>query len=159
MPIIAEMFGLELRTDTSYRPGVTLHQSSVRPSVKKWLRNILVSLIVVAALSFTLISILQDADSGTIIIAKEVDAFIINYCETNKCLPTRVVLQTQFPSLDWESGWFLFTDELTYLKVQYPMRWWNKDAIGEPRVSEFTATVASYVIEYHCAQVKNPIRK
>jgi len=97
---------------------------------------------------------LQSADSTTIKIAKEVDAFIIQYCENNNSLPTSGVLQSQFPNLNRESGWFFYTDDKTFLIVQYPMRWWNKDAIGKRKISEFTATVYAYTVDYHCKKAK-----
>ena len=97
---------------------------------------------------------LQSADSATIKIAKEVDAFIIQYCENNNSLPASGVLQSQFPKLNRDSGWFFYTDDKTFLIVQYPMRWWNKDAIGKRKTSEFTATVYAYTVDYHCKKAK-----
>jgi hypothetical protein len=116
----------------------------------KPLRIICVSSAIIAALLYLLISLLQRADLTTIGIAKEVDAFIIQYCEDNKSLPTAGVLQGQFPTLTREAGWFYYTDDKTWLRVQYPMRWWNKKAIGERRISEFTATVYAYSVDYTC---------
>lgn len=129
-------------------------------SLKKSLRVIFVSAITIAALLYALITMLQNADSTTIKIAKEVDAFVVQYCKNNNNLPTSGVLQSQYPNLNRDSGWFFYTDDKTYLKVQYPMRWWNKDAIGERRISEFTATVYAYVVEYKCKGEKRetPVR-
>jgi hypothetical protein len=123
-------------------------------SVKKSLRIVSVSSIIIVAVLYALISWLQSADSTTMKIAEEVDAFIIQYCERNNNLPTSGVLRGQFPDLNRESGWFYYTDDKTWLRVQYPMRWWNKDAIGEPRIAEFTATVYAYAVDYHCKKAK-----
>ena len=97
---------------------------------------------------------LQSADSVTIGIAKDVDAFIIHYCENNGSLPTTGVLRNQYPKLNMESGWFFYTDDKTWLRVQYPMKWWNKDAIGQRKISEFTATVYAYEVDYKCSHAK-----
>lgn len=122
--------------------------------LKKSLRIIFVSSIIIIALLYTLISMLRSADLATIKIAKEVDAFIIQYCENNNGLPSARVLQGQFPNLNRESGWFFYTDDKTWLRVQYPMRWWNKNAIGERRISEFTATVYAYAVDYKCKKAR-----
>ena len=97
---------------------------------------------------------LQNADSTTIKIAKEVGVFIIQYCENNNSLPTSDVLRNQFPNLNRDSGWFFHTDDKTFLIVQYPVRWSNKDAIGRRKTSEFTATVYAYTVDYHCGTDK-----
>lgn len=122
--------------------------------MKKSLRNIFVSAIIIGALLYAFISMLQSADSATIKTAKEVDAFINQYCANNNRLPVSGALQSQFPNLNRGSGWFVFTDDKTYLIVQYPMRWSNKDAIGERKHSEFTATVYAYTVDYHCKKAK-----
>lgn len=96
------------------------------------------------------ILILQSSDSSTIKMVKEVDDFIVRYCENNNRLPSLDVLQRKFPTLNKEIGCFFFTDDSTWLKVQYPVKWRNSEAIGEPKTSEFTATVYAYVLEYNC---------
>jgi len=111
---------------------------------------LLAAAMIIFVLVYALISLLQSADLKTIAIARDVDTFILQYCNNNKVLPVSGVLQKQFPNLNRESGWFFYTDDKTYLKVQYPMRWWNKQAIGEPRISEFTATAYAYIVDYKC---------
>lgn len=101
-----------------------------------------------------MIATVQREDLKTIKIAKEVEAFIIHYCENNKSLPTAAVLQNQFPNGTRESGCFYYTDDKTWLRVQYPMKWWNKKAIGERRISEFTATVYAYAVDYQCGETR-----
>ena len=135
---------------------VTLLSTVLQPVTgwKKSLRNVFVSSIIVVALLYALISILQSADSATIKIAREVDAFIIQYCAKNKSLPASGVLRGQFPDLNRDTGWFFHTNDKTYLIVQYPMRWSNKDAIGKRKISEFTATVYAYTVDYHCGMDK-----
>lgn len=91
--------------------------------------------------------------------AKEVDVFIIRFCESNNRLPSKDVLKRKFPALIRENGWFIFTDDSTWLKVQYPVKWRNSEAIGESKTSEFTATIYAYVVEYHrneCKQAQMP---
>lgn len=117
---------------------------------KRILGTVFVLAIAICALLYALISMFQQWDSATIKIAKEVDAFINQYCETNDRLPASTTLSSRFPDLNRDSGWFFYTDEKTFLVVQYPMRWSNKDAIGRRKISEFTATVYAYTVEYHC---------
>jgi hypothetical protein len=88
----------------------------------------------------------------TIATARQVDAFIIAYCKSNSGLPASNVLQSRFPGLNRDSGWFFYTDDKSYLIVQYPVRWSNKDAIGRRKTSEFTATVYAYTIDYRCSK-------
>jgi len=99
---------------------------------------------------YLLILWLQGQDAKTIATAKEVDFFIHDFCETNVRLPTSAQLRDRFPGLLPEIGWFYFTDNDNWLKVQYPVRWRNQDAIGQEQRSEFTSTVYSYVVEYRC---------
>lgn len=116
-------------------------------------RTVLMPALVIGALLCLAIVALQRSDVPTIGMAKEVDAFIVQYCESNRKLPTSDVLQTRFQNLTRERGWFFFTDDTTYLKMQYPVKWWNDTAIGERRISEFTATPYAYVVEYRCQQI------
>ena len=122
--------------------------------LKRLIRTMLVSTIAIGALLYSLISMLQGSDSGAIEIAKEVDEFISRYCENNNSLPTSGLLKAQFPNLTTGSGWFFFTNDKMYLKMQYPMQWWNKNAIGEPKIFEFTATPYAYGVDYHCSKGK-----
>jgi len=112
--------------------------------------TLLASAVGIGALLYALALVLQRSDAATIEVAREVDAFIIQYCASNKRLATQAVLRARFPGLNVGSGWFFFTDDKTYLKMQYPMKWWNDHAIGERKLSEFTATPYAYVVEYHC---------
>jgi hypothetical protein len=118
--------------------------------LKRLLRAMLISVIVMATLSYVLISMLQRSDAKTIETAREVDRFVDQYCRHNNSLPTSGVLKARFPHLTADSGWFFFTDDKNYLRMQYPMQWWNRDAPGEPRISEFTATPYAYGIDYKC---------
>jgi hypothetical protein len=122
--------------------------------MKKVLGTVLALAIAIGVLLYSLISIFRQADSATIKIAKNVDAFIIQYCGANDRLPASTTLASRFPDLNRDAGWFFFTDDKTFLIVQYPMRWSNKDAIGRPKISEFTATVYAYTVDYHCTKVK-----
>jgi hypothetical protein len=124
--------------------------------MRKHLRTAALSSIVIVVLLYLLISVLQAADATTIEVAKEVDAFIIQYCADSASLPTLGVLQSRFPKLNRDSGWFFYTDDTSFLIVQYPMRWWNNDAIGERKISEFTATVYAYEVRYHCKKPSDP---
>jgi len=117
-----------------------------------WLRNILLSVIIVSALLYSLIAALQSADSATIGVAKEVDAFIVQYCDNERSLPTKAVLESQFPNQNTDAGWFFHTDNRTFLIVQYPMKWWNNKAIGKGKISEFTGTVYAYAVDYRCSK-------
>jgi hypothetical protein len=103
-----------------------------------------------AALFYSLTSVLQFLDRQAIDTAKEVDFYITQYCEKNMRLPTSARLHERFPGLSPDTGWFYFSDNETWLKLQYPVRWRNRNAIGTPKTSEFTATTYSYSIEYHC---------
>lgn len=131
-----------------------LHRFRLIGGMKRVLVTVLVLAIAICTLLYALISMFQQADSATIKIARDMDAFIIEYCEVNDQLPTSTTLSSRFPGLHRDSGWFFFTDDKTFLIVQYPMRWSNKDAIGRRKISEFTATVYAYTIEYHCKKSK-----
>lgn len=126
--------------------------------MKAVLRAALASAIVICALAYAVISMLQRADAATIKVAREVDAFIRQHCEASRRLPDSAMLSSRFPGLTRDSGWFFYTDDKTYLIVQYPMRWSNKDAIGRPKTSEFTATVYAYTVEYRCKQGERAAR-
>lgn len=117
---------------------------------RKALRNLLLASIAVIAALFAMISALQRADSATIGIARGVDAFVLQYCADTGRLPTADVLRSRFPGLTRDTGWFYFTDDKTFLIVQYPVRWSNREAIGRPKTSEFTATVYAYTVDYRC---------
>lgn len=126
---------------------------------KKLLKNIyatrlgkiiLVFSTIIILILYALIPGLKYSDEATIKKAKEVDDFISKYCDINNKLPNSKALRDQFPNLNIESGWFFYTDDSTYLKVEYPVKWSNDDAIGQKLVSEFTGTVYAYIIEYDC---------
>lgn len=121
---------------------------------RKSLRIVFVSLLIVVVLLYALISIAQNADSATIKVAKGVDAFIVQSCAKNNSLPVSGVLRGRFPDLNRDAGWFFYTDDKTFLIVQYPVRWSNKDAIGRRKISEFTGTVYAYTVDYHCGKNK-----
>ena len=99
---------------------------------------------------YLLISVLQYSDAGTIDTAKEVDFFITQHCAVHHALPTAAKLHERFSGLTTDAGWFFFTDDVTWLKMQYPVRWSNSRALGNAQTSEFTATTYSYVLDYHC---------
>jgi len=116
--------------------------------------SIIKTVCIISFFIYVLISMLQRSDSKTIDTAKEVDFFITQYCEANNQLPTSSRLHERFPGLSTDNGWFYFTDDKTWLKVQYPVKWRNSNAIGIPQTSEFTATIYSYNLEYHCGSTK-----
>jgi hypothetical protein len=122
--------------------------------MKKLIKFILATSVIGIALFNILISILQYKDRKSIDTAKEVDLYITQYCEANSRLPTSAHLHERFPDLSTDIGWFYFTDDKAWLKLQYPVRWRNGYAIGTPNISEFTATVYSYSINYHCGNAK-----
>ena len=93
-------------------------------------------------------------DMATVRTAIEVDSAIVAYCLATGTLPSRSLVRSRFPDLTTDIGWFFFGDDESYLKVQYPMSWWNGAAIGRPQISEFTGTVYSYVIAYDCTASK-----
>jgi hypothetical protein len=123
-------------------------------SLRKSIYMTLITIIFMAALLYAAISMLQSSDAETIVTAKTVDAFIRQYCESKKYLPSAHVLRERFPGLNTNAGWFFFTDDKTYLQIQYPMQWWNGDALGVPKISEFTATPYAYGVDYHCGDGK-----
>ncbi len=125
-------------------------QTGGKMVLRKLTKFVLVTATIGAALLYTAVSILQYMDRTTIDTAKEVDFYITQYCRTHYGLPTSARLRERFPGLSTATGWYYFTDDKTWLKLQYPVRWRNKDAIGERRISEFTATVYAYSVEYHC---------
>lgn len=122
--------------------------------LKKLVKFILATAVIGISVSYALISMLQYKDRETIDTAKGVDTFITQYCKANNRLPTSARLHEQFPDLSTDIGWFYFTDDKTWLKLQYPVRWRNGDALGTPNISEFTATVYSYSINYRCENAK-----
>ncbi|HEX4974344.1 MAG TPA: hypothetical protein VFV48_00515, partial [Pseudomonadales bacterium] len=103
-----------------------------------------------ASFVYLLVSVLQHADEKTIDTAKEIDHFINRHCEARGVLPTSGQIHKRFPGLTTDAGWFFFTDDATWLKMQYPVRWSNSRALGKPQTSEFTATTYSYIVEYRC---------
>lgn len=119
----------------------------------KLIRFIFVTSIIVLFF-YIFIAVLQYQDRETIDTAKEVDFYIMQYCAAHNRLPTSARLHERFPDLSTNIDWLYFTDNETWLNVQYPMRWWNKHALGKPRISEFTATVYAYLIEYRCVNSK-----
>ncbi len=119
--------------------------------MKRWLILFFVASVIIIGSLFALTATWQREDLKTIRTAKEVDAFIKRYCEDTRKLPTAAALQGKFPYVTRESGWLFYTgDDSTWLSVQYPVRWRNKEAIGERRISEFTATVYAYTVDYSC---------
>lgn len=123
-----------------------------RTKWKKPLRSVLLATAILGTLGYLGISYLQYQDGRTIDTAKEVDFYITEYCRSHQQLPSAAQLRTRFPSLSKANGWFYFRtdDDTNWLKVQYPVRWWNRQAIGRPNISEFTATAYAYSLEYHC---------
>lgn len=103
---------------------------------------------------YLLISALQYSDAKTIDMAKEIDFFITKHCQTRGMLPTSSQLHARFPGLTTDVEWYFFTDDATWLKMQYPVRWSNSSAPGKPQASEFTATTYSYIIEYRCGDTR-----
>jgi len=144
--VLSRQTGRENTLNTSVPASV----SQLIPPLLSILKKILIASFII----YTLISILQISDSQTIDTAKEVDFFITQYCKANKQLPTTTKLRERFPGLSTDNGWFYFTDDKTWLKVQYPVKWRNSNAIGVPKTSEFTATIYSYNLEYSCENVK-----
>ena len=59
-------------------------------------------------------------------------------------------LAARFPHLRNASGWTFFSDARRYLRMQYPVKWWNSQAIGVSKLSKFTATPYAYVVEIRC---------
>jgi hypothetical protein len=122
------------------------------------LSNPILSLLNKSALAafsiYMLVSALQHSDAKTIDTAKEVDFFINQYCGIHGVPPTSGQLHMRFPGLTTEAGWFFFTDDVTWLKVQYPVKWSNSRALGKSKTSEFTATTYSYILEYHCGDAR-----
>lgn len=106
--------------------------------------------VMAAFLIYLVVSALQYSDAKTIDAAKEADFFIQKYCEAHGVLPSVSKLHTRFSGLITDAGWFFYTDNATWLKMQYPVSWRNSHAPGKPQISEFTATVYSYIVEYRC---------
>lgn len=130
------------KTDSFVLKGQTVLTSPIM----SWLNK---SALVIFSL-YLLISVLQYSDAKTIDTAKEIDFFITQHCAAHNALPTAAKLHERFPSLTTDAGWFFFTDDVTWLKMQYPVKWSNSRALGKAQRSEFTATTYSYILEYHC---------
>ena len=130
------------KTDSFVLKGQTVLTSPIL----SWLNK---SALVIFSL-YLLISVLQYSDAKTIDTAKEIDFFITQHCAAHNALPTAAKLHERFPSLTTDAGWFFFTDDVTWLKMQYPVKWSNSRALGKAQRSEFTATTYSYILEYHC---------
>lgn len=122
------------------------------PELKRSTKIMLMASITIVVLLYGLILMLQRSDSATINTAKELDAFVVRYCENTGRVPSMKGLAVRYPHLHSGTGWRFFTDARTYLRMQYPVKWWNKDAIGVRQLSAFTATPTSYVVEYRCGQ-------
>ncbi|MBI3351684.1 MAG: hypothetical protein HY036_03820 [Nitrospirae bacterium] len=118
--------------------------------MKKGLTILLLIILIMFFSIFALITKFQHEDLKTIQKAKQVDSFIVTFCMENKIIPSLLALKERFPDLNWKTGWFFYTNERDWMRLQYPMRWWNKEAIGTRRISEFTATVYAYAVDYHC---------
>lgn len=123
-----------------------------RTKWKKPLRSVLLATAILGTLGYLGISYLQYQDGRTIDTAKEVDFYITEYCKAHQQLPSTAQLRARFPSMSIADGWLYFAIDgrTNWLKVQYPVRWWNRQAIGRPDISEFTATAHAYSLEYHC---------
>lgn len=134
------------KTDLTSTDG----QTALANPILSWLNR---SALVIWSL-YLLISVLQYSDAKTIDTAKEVDFFITQYCAAHNALPTAAKLHERFPGLTTDAGWFFFTDDVTWLKMQYPVKWSNSRALGNAQRSEFTATTYSYILEYHCGAPK-----
>jgi hypothetical protein len=119
---------------------------------KQPLRYAVAAAAILGALAYAGISCLQYRDAGTIDTAREVDFYIREYCKARHQLPGSAQLHARFPGLSTDHGWFFYTVDgrTNWLRVQYPVRWWNRQAIGSPRISEFTATAYAYSLEYRC---------
>ncbi len=126
--------------------GSTKSQAVLTNPILSWLNK---SALVIFSL-YLLISVLQYSDAGTIDTAKEVDFFITQHCAVHHALPTAAKVHERFPGLTTDAGWFFFTDNVTWLKMQYPVKWSNSRALGNAQRSEFTATTYSYLIQYRC---------
>ena len=122
--------------------------------MKRSTRIIVISSIVLAGLLYALTFGLQKSDASTIKIASEVDAFVKRHCKATTRVPSMRALAARFPSLGKASGWIFFSDARRYLRTQYPVKWWNGQAIGVSKLSEFTATPYAYVVEYRCGKSK-----
>lgn len=111
-------------------------------------KKIIISAAIILLIFLSIITFTQNSDTGTIQIAKEVDSFIKKYRNEFGEFPTLSLIKSQFPEITPESGWIIFTDDKTFLQIQYPVNSENQEAIGKPKISEFTATVYAYIIEY-----------
>ena len=120
------------------------------PALKRSTKILLISAIIIVALVYALILRLQQSDASTIKFAKELDAFIVRYCEGSSRVPSLGALQARFPHATNKGGWLFFSDARKYFKMEYPVKWWNKDAIGVRKLSKVTATPVAYVVEYRC---------
>ncbi len=130
------------KTDLTSTNGQTVFANPIL----SWLNK---SALVIFSL-YLLISVLQYSDAKTIDTAKEIDFFITQHCAAHNALPTAAKLHERFLGLTTDAGWFFFTDDVTWLKMQYPVKWSNSRALGNAQRSEFTATTYSYILEYHC---------
>lgn len=142
------------------RAGLLFHQAGgyspinvLMKSMSQLIKPILPfikKIFIVGCIGYILVIALQLTDAKAIDTAKEVDFYITQYCSAISQLPTSARLRERFPDLSTDNGWFYFTDDKTWLKVQYPVKWRNNSAIGMPQRSEFTATIYSYTLEYRC---------
>ena len=122
--------------------------------MKRSSKLILIWTLGTAVLLYAVIFALQKSDEPTIDTAREAEAFINSHCKATKRVPSIVGLLAQFPSVTKKNGWFVFSDARTYLKLQYPVKWWSGNAIGNVVLSEYTRTPKAYVAEFRCGPSK-----
>jgi len=116
----------------------------------------LVLLGIAGAAVWFLVATLNKADGAALQAARQVDAFILEACQRAQRLPAVDDLRRHFPDLRAGDGWLFFANGSDYLGMQYPMHWRRDAALGRPRISEFTATVYAYAVDYRCGKAARP---
>jgi hypothetical protein len=97
---------------------------------------------------------LRTHDAPAIHQARRIAAFVQDHCGLHGTVPNMASLREHFRTLPQGRYWHVRSDGRKSFSVQYPMNWWNDDAIGDARLSPFTATPYSYLFRFTCSGAK-----
>lgn len=93
-------------------------------------------------------------DVRTIKTAQSVVSDVRRFCGERGRLPSKEEFAGMYPGLTPESEWYYWLmQDKKEVGIQYPMASsWHKDAPGDPKTSEFTATTYAYVARIKCSE-------
>lgn len=99
-------------------------------------------------------------DAQTVHKAQEVVASVPRFCKENGRIPSREEFIGMYPELPWNSEWYYWPmKDGKEAHFQYPMSSsWHKEAPGNPKISEFTATTYAYTASISCSEEQEFIR-